>query len=211
MDAADSDIPAAAALFASLTDSELLARLIGGDGADGLARGLLRRAGGLGRVLAVSDARQTAELGTDRALQLRLARELGVRAARARVLGQPFRPGADLIGYLRLLMAFEPREAFRVAYLGADGTWLADEVLGRGTVDHAPVYPREVIARALERAAAALVLIHNHPSGDPTPSAADIDMTRQVADAAAVLGLRVEDHLVVGADGIASFRALGLL
>jgi DNA repair protein RadC len=88
---------------------------------------------------------------------------------------------------------------------------IADEVLGRGTVDHAPVYPREVVRRALELASSAVILVHNHPSGDPTPSSADIDMTRQIVAAARTLRIDVHDHLVVGRDGVASFKALGLM
>ena len=88
---------------------------------------------------------------------------------------------------------------------------MLDEFVAEGTVDHAPVYPREVVRRALEVSASALVLVHNHPSGDPTPSRADIEMTRKVVDAAGVLGLQVHDHIVVGRDGTASFRALGLI
>ena len=88
---------------------------------------------------------------------------------------------------------------------------LADEMMNQGTVDHAPVYPREVVRRALELSASAIILVHNHPSGDPTPSRADIDMTRQIAEAARALRIAVHDHLVVGRDGVASFKALGLL
>jgi DNA repair protein RadC len=84
-------------------------------------------------------------------------------------------------------------------------------VMGHGTVDHAPVYPREVVRRALELSASAVILVHNHPSGDPTPSQADIEITRQVAEAARALRIAVHDHLVVGRDGVASFKALGLL
>ena len=88
---------------------------------------------------------------------------------------------------------------------------IADEVMNEGTVDHAPVYPREVVRRALELDASSVILVHNHPSGDPTPSAADIDMTRQIIDAGRLLGIAVHDHLVVGRQGVASFKALGLI
>lgn len=88
---------------------------------------------------------------------------------------------------------------------------ILDEVQNRGTVDHAPVYPREVVRRALELSASALILVHNHPSGDPTPSRADIEMTRQINDAARVFGLQVHDHLVIGRQGTASFKQLGLI
>src|SRR5690606_1907185 len=105
----------------------------------------------------------------------------------------------------------EPREQFRVLYLDKKNQLILDEVQNRGTVDHAPVYPREVVRRALELSASALILVHNHPSGDPTPSRADIDMTRQVVEAGLSLNVTVHDHLVVGRDGVASFKQLGLM
>jgi DNA repair protein RadC len=116
-----------------------------------------------------------------------------------------------LLAYVRAALAHEPREQFRVLFLDKKNGLIADEMLGQGTVDHAPVYPREVARRALELSASALILVHNHPSGDPTPSAADIDMTRQIVEAVRALKIAVHDHLVVGAGGVASFKALGLL
>ncbi len=107
-------------------------------------------------------------------------------------------------------MAGASREQFRVLFLDKKNQLISDEVMNEGTVDHAPVYPREVVRRALELAASAVILAHNHPSGDPTPSSADVAMTRQVADAAKALGLTVHDHIVVGRDGVASLKALGL-
>jgi len=108
-------------------------------------------------------------------------------------------------------LAHAPREQFRALYLDRKNVLLRDEFLAEGTVDHAPVYPREVIRRALEVSASALILVHNHPSGDPTPSRADIEMTRQINDAARVFGLQVHDHLVIGRQGTASFKQLGLI
>ena len=116
-----------------------------------------------------------------------------------------------LIAYVKVALAHEPREQFRLLFLDKKNQLIADEVMNRGTVDHAPVYPREVARRALELSASALILVHNHPSGDPTPSSADIDMTRQVKSACDVLRIAVHDHLVVGRDGVASFKALGLI
>jgi len=98
-----------------------------------------------------------------------------------------------------------------VLFLDKKNQLIADEVMNRGTVDHAPVYPREVARRALELSASAVILVHNHPSGDPTPSAADVDMTRQVAEALKALRIAIHDHLVAGRDGVASFKALGLI
>lgn len=108
-------------------------------------------------------------------------------------------------------MAHRPREQFRVLYLDHRNNLIEDEMVAEGTVDHAPVYPREVVRRALEVSASSMVLVHNHPSGDPTPSRADIEMTRRVVDAARALDLQVHDHIVVGCEGTASFRSLGLM
>jgi len=108
-------------------------------------------------------------------------------------------------------MAHKPREEFRVLFLNKKNALLFDEVMNEGTVDHAPVYPREVVRRALEVGASAVILVHNHPSGDPTPSAADVAITRRVIDAGKALDIAVHDHLVVGSDGVASLKALGLM
>ena len=116
-----------------------------------------------------------------------------------------------LLAYVRMALQHEAREQVRVLYLDNRNQLILDEIQNRGTVDHTPVYPREVVRRALELSARAMILVHNHPSGDPTPSRADIEMTRQVIDAARVLGLELHDHLVVGRDGVASFKQLGLM
>jgi len=108
-------------------------------------------------------------------------------------------------------MTGAPREQFRVLFLDRKNRLIADEVMGQGTVDHAPVYPREVARRALEWHASAVVLAHNHPSGDPTPSPADVEMTREVIAAGRVLRLAVHDHVIVGGQSCASLRGLGLL
>ncbi|RXF73842.1 RadC family protein [Hansschlegelia zhihuaiae] len=116
-----------------------------------------------------------------------------------------------LIDYCRTAMAFDDRERFRILFLDKKNALIADEVQQTGTVDHTPVYPREVVRRALELRATALILVHNHPSGDPTPSRADIDMTRTIVEVAKPLGIEVHDHVIVGRDGHASFRALRLI
>lgn len=108
-------------------------------------------------------------------------------------------------------MAHRDIEQFRVLFLDRKNVLIADEAQARGTVDHVPVYPREVVKRALELNASALILVHNHPSGDPTPSSADIDMTAQIANAAEALGITLHDHLVIGRNAELSFRAEGLL
>jgi len=112
---------------------------------------------------------------------------------------------------VKTAMAHEAREQVRVLFLDKKNCLIADEVMNQGTVDHAPVYPREVVRRALELSASAVILVHNHPSGDPAPSGADIDMTKQVVEAARALRIAVHDHLVVGRDGVASLKSLGLM
>jgi DNA repair protein RadC len=116
-----------------------------------------------------------------------------------------------LIDYCRAAMAFADKEQFRILFLDKRNRLIADERQQVGTVDHTPVYPREVIKRALELSATAIILVHNHPSGDPTPSAADIEMTQTIIEIASPLGIAVHDHLIIGKDGHASFRALKLI
>ena len=113
--------------------------------------------------------------------------------------------------YLQASMGLAPVEQFRILFLDKKNALIADEVQQTGTVDHTPVYPREVIRRALELSATALILVHNHPSGDPTPSRADIQMTKKIVDIAAPLGIEVHDHIIVGRRSNASFRSLHLL
>ena len=117
----------------------------------------------------------------------------------------------DVIGYCRTGMAFADKEQFRILFLDKRNQLISDEVQQTGTVDHTPVYPREVIKRALELAATALILVHNHPSGDPTPSQADIQMTRAIVDIANPLGISVHDHIIVGKNGHASWKGLKLM
>jgi DNA repair protein RadC len=116
-----------------------------------------------------------------------------------------------VLEYCRATMAFADREQFRVLFLDKRNQLIADEVQQRGTVDHTPVYPREVVKRALELSATAIVLVHNHPSGDPTPSRADVQMTKLIVDVARPLGIEVHDHITVGKDGHASLKGLKLI
>jgi len=146
------------------------------------------------------------------ALDLRLLQEAALRIGRGEVAKRPvISSWSALIAYTKAALAHEPREQFRVLFLDKKNQLIVDEVMNEGTVDHAPVYPREVARRALELSASAVILVHNHPSGDPTPSGADIDMTRQVIEAGRALKIAVHDHLVVGREGVASFKALGLI
>jgi DNA repair protein RadC len=116
-----------------------------------------------------------------------------------------------VLDYCRTAMAFESKEHFRILFLDKGNHLIADEQQQTGTVDHTPVYPREVVKRALELSATALILVHNHPSGDPTPSHADIEMTQTIINVAGPLGIAVHDHIIVGKDGHASFRSLRLI
>lgn len=116
-----------------------------------------------------------------------------------------------LLAYVQVTLAHEPREQFRVLFLDKKNQLKADEIMGHGTVDHAPAYPREIMRRALEYSCSSLILVHNHPSGDPTPSAGDIDMTKQIVDAGKALKIVIHDHLIVGREGVTSLKQLGAM
>jgi DNA repair protein RadC len=179
-----------------------------------LAKQLLARFGSLSGVLGATSAelRAIKGVGDAVALDLKLAHEAALRMGREQLAKRPMIASwSALLAYVKTALAHEPREQFRVLFLDRKNQLIADEVMNRGTVDHAPVYPREVVRRALELSASGLILLHNHPSGDPTPSSADVDMTRQVVEAARPLRIAVHDHLVVARDGTASFKALGLM
>ena len=178
-----------------------------------IAKALLQRFGSLSAVLSatVEELRAVKGVGDACALDLKLVHELAQRIGLEPVSKRTvISSWSALVAYVKVALKHEAREQFRVLFLDKKNQLIADEVLNHGTVDHAPVYPREIVRRALELSASALILVHNHPSGDPTPSAADIDMTRQVVDAARPLRIAIHDHLVVGREGVASFKALGL-
>ena len=198
-------------------DIDLLAGLIGRSlrppAARNAAASLIDAFGGLAGVAAADEAAlrrgglakaAVADLGRVRALGIAMARE---EACQRPVLSS----WSALVAYLRAALAHAPREQFRTLYLDKRNILIRAEWRADGTVDHAPVYPREVVRRALELSASALILVHNHPSGDPTPSRADIDMTRKIIDAARVFGIEVHDHVIVGREGTKSLRALGLM
>jgi DNA repair protein RadC len=152
--------------------------------------------------------RLTPESALDLKLTYEAARRIGLEQLQKRCVISSW---SALQAYVRTTLAHEPRERFHVLFLDRKNQLIADETLAEGTVDHAPVYPREVVRRALELGSSALILVHNHPSGDPTPSSADVDITRQIVDAAKALNITVHDHLVVGRDGTASLKALALM
>jgi DNA repair protein RadC len=144
--------------------------------------------------------------------ELKLIKAAAERLMRGEISAKPaLESWNSVLDYLRLVQGFDEREQFRILFLDKKNNLIADEVQGRGTVDHTPVYVREVIKRALELSSTAIILVHNHPSGDPTPSRADIDMTKQIMDAARPLGISVHDHIIVGRNGHASLKALRLM
>jgi DNA repair protein RadC len=146
------------------------------------------------------------------ALDLKLVAAAGQRLARGEIEEREVLSSwSKVVDYCRAAMAFEEREQFRILFLDRKNALIADEVQQTGTVDHTPVYPREVIRRALELSATAIVLVHNHPSGDPTPSRADIDMTRVIIETAKPLGISVHDHVIIGKNKHASMKGLALI
>ena len=179
-----------------------------------LAKALLNRFEELGRVCAAPVDQLTAVPGVSdkTALDLKLLQAVAVRVARERVTGRIIISSwSALLDYLRASLQHAGTEEFRVLFLDKKNRLVKDEFQATGTVDHAPVYPREVVKRAIALDASALILVHNHPSGDPTPSNADIEMTRRVIEAGKPFDIMVHDHIVVGREHTASFKALGLL
>lgn len=179
-----------------------------------LARHLLEVFGDFNGVVSapLSRLRDVDGVGDAVATELKIVEAAAHRLARSRVLKRPVVSSWDaLLDYCQTSMAHRDIEQFRVLFLDRKNVLIADEPQARGTVDHVPVYPREVVKRALELNASALILVHNHPSGDPTPSQADIDMTDQIQTAADALGITLHDHLVIGKSTELSFRAEGLI
>jgi DNA repair protein RadC len=180
-----------------------------------LAKLLLKRFGSFSAVLSAPPS-QLAEfkgLGVPTITNLKLIQSAAQRFAHDKVDRElPILSSwSSLIDYCRAAMAFEDIEQFRILFLDKKNRLIADEVQQRGTVDHTPVYPREVIKRTLELSATALILVHNHPSGDPSPSTADVQMTRQIIDVAKPLGVTVHDHIIIGKSGHASMKGLKLI
>ena len=179
-----------------------------------LAKSLIDRFGSLAGVLStpVSQLAKHPGLGETTAIFLRSVREAGLRLTREEIIDRPvITAWSQLINYLHAHMAREAREQFRILFLDKKNRLIADEVQQEGTVDHTPAYPREIVKRALELAATAIILVHNHPSGDPKPSQADREMTRQIVDAARPIGIVVHDHVIISRTGHISFRSEGFL
>ena len=179
-----------------------------------LARRLIDAFGDFGRVLAAPIPRLTEISGVGEAViqELKIAEAAGQRSARSKVINRPVLTSwSALIDYCHTILNHCEVEQFRVLYLDRKNVLIADEPQAKGTVDHVPVYPREVLKRALELNASALILVHNHPSGDPTPSAQDISMTQVIENAGQPLGITLHDHIVIGCETEVSFRADGYL
>jgi DNA repair protein RadC len=179
-----------------------------------LAKAVIERFGGFAEAINAAEERlaEIPGLGDAAITEIKLVRAAALRLMRGELRQRPlFSSGEKVIQYCRAAMAYEMREEFRILFLDNRNRLIADEVQGRGTVNHTPVYVREVVKRALELSATSIILVHNHPSGDPTPSRADIEMTKQIIDAAQKLDISVHDHLIVGRDGHISLRAAELV
>ena len=178
-----------------------------------IAKTLLRRFGSYAEVVSADPAelREVEGVGDAVVLLLKTIQAAAHRLGREQVINRPVFSGwQNLIDYCHAAMAYEKTEQFRILFLDRKNTLIADGVQQRGTIDHTPVYPRGVVKRALELGASALIMVHNHPSGDPTPSKADIAMTRDVMAAGEKLGIIVHDHVIIARGGNSSFRSLGL-
>ena len=179
-----------------------------------IARALLTRFGSFAAAVSApaAELRRVEGMGDAGTAALKTIQAAALRLARAEVVERPVLANWDrLIAYLTASMARDRTEQFRVLFLDTRNRLIADEAHGRGTVNHTPVYPREVVRRALELHATALILVHNHPSGDPTPSRDDVEMTRLVREAASALSVVLHDHVVVGNGRCTSMRREGLL
>ncbi|MCK5445470.1 MAG: DNA repair protein RadC [Rhodospirillaceae bacterium] len=179
-----------------------------------VAKALLKKFGSLSALLNASAAEiSTVDgVGEVAAVNLRVTHEVALRMLGDDVMNKPILSSWDnLIDYLRAAMGHNKTEQFRILFLNRKNVLIADELQQEGTIDHTPVYPREVIKRALELGASALILVHNHPSGDTQPSTADIEMTQEVQDAGKKLGIELHDHLIISKNGYTSFKTAGFL
>jgi DNA repair protein RadC len=179
-----------------------------------LAKKLIDEFGSFAEVISATPKRLKDEggLSASSVAALKIVEAAAQRLLQQRARGQEVLSSWNaVLDYVRAAQAFAAKEQFRILFLDKKNQVIADEVQQQGTVDHTPVYPREVVKRALELSATAIILVHNHPSGDPTPSQADIEMTRQIAAVAKPLGIALHDHIIVGREGHASLRGLKLI
>lgn len=202
----------------SLADYELLEamlyRAIPRSDTKPIAKDLLQRFGSLAQVLGAPEHLlcEIKGVGSAVAFDLKLYAAAANRMAKGELRGREVLSSwSQVLDYCRTSMAFETREQFRILFLDKKNALIADEIQQTGTVDHTPVYPREVVRRALELSATAIILVHNHPSGDPTPSRTDVEMTKTIIDTAKPLGISVHDHIIIGKDGHASLKGLQLV
>ncbi|MBX3512757.1 MAG: DNA repair protein RadC [Xanthobacteraceae bacterium] len=179
-----------------------------------LAKELIERFGSFAEVISAPAAllKEVDGVGEAIVTELKVVEAAAQHLAKGRIKSKKVLSSwSAVIDYCRTSMAFADKEQFRILFLDKRNQLIADEVQQKGTVDHTPVYPREVVKRALELSATAIVLVHNHPSGDPTPSRADIQMTKTIIDVARPLGIEVHDHIIVGKEGHASLKGLRLI
>ncbi len=179
-----------------------------------LAKALISRFGSFAEVISAPPERlkEIKGVGNAAIVELKLIQAAAVRLAKGEVFKKPILSTWNaIIEYCRSAMAFAEREQFRILFLDKKNQLIADEVQQEGTVDHTPVYTREVMKRALELSATALILVHNHPSGDPTPSMADVDMTKKIISAGDKLNILIHDHIIIGKNGHSSLRSLQLI
>jgi DNA repair protein RadC len=179
-----------------------------------VAKRLIERFGSFAEVVNAAPERlkEVEGVGDAAIVQLKLVRAGALRLMQGGIMQRPVLTSwTAVLDYCRAAMGFEAREQFRILFLDKKNRLIADEVQQEGTVDHTPVYVREIVKRSLELSASAIILVHNHPSGDPTPSRADIDMTMHIMDAAKPLGVTIHDHIIVGKQGHASFKSLKLI
>jgi DNA repair protein RadC len=179
-----------------------------------LAKSLLETFGSFAEVISAEPAElaKVNGMGETTVVALKSIRAAALKLISDEVMQRPVLSNwQSLVDYCRAAMAYEKTEHFRVLFLNKKNILIADEVQQRGTVDHTPVYPREVVKRALELSATAIILVHNHPSGDPSPSRDDIDMTKEIRDAGEKLGIVLHDHIVVSKSGTNSFKSMGLI
>ncbi len=179
-----------------------------------LAKELIDKFGSFAEVITADPEELVKHKGVSEKIvaDLKMLQAAAGRLSKIQLLDKPILSSwSALMDYCRAEMQFEAKEQFRVLFLDKKNRLIEDEILGRGTVDRAPVYPREVIKRALDLSATALILAHNHPSGDPTPSQSDIDMTQKIINAGKTMGIVVHDHIIIGRNDIVSFKTLGLI